>query len=264
MGFEGLKHKQAQMWGMAPFEGMAATLALMHEAVAASVVSMVGAGWLDVGCGTGELSRLVARAGAEVTGVDLAPALVDTARRRAEEEALAITYEVADCEALPYDDGTFDVVTSSVAAIFAPEHAAVATELAHVCAPGGQLVLTAWVNVGHTRDVFEIVSRYAPPPPADVGRSQDWGDEDYCHRLLCDAFHLKVTRLDCPWQGASPEAMVRQLEDHLGIFAAVVSRLETDRADELRREMAESFAKEADGSGVSVHRPYLLVSGRRR
>ena len=92
--------------------------------------------WLDVGCGTGELVFMAVETGADVTGPDLAPVLVETARRQAAERGLDITFEVGDVEALPYGDESFDVVTSTVGAIFAPDHEAVASELARVTPAG--------------------------------------------------------------------------------------------------------------------------------
>ena len=67
----------------------------------------------------GELAFLAAATGAKVTGCDLAPVLVETARRQAAERGLEIPFEVADVENLPHADAGFDVVTSSVGAIFA-------------------------------------------------------------------------------------------------------------------------------------------------
>ena len=133
MAFEELKERQAAMWGAGPFEQIADTLVEMHDSLIAAVDAKPGDAWLDVGCGTGELAFRAAATGATVTGCDLAPVLVETARRQATERGLEIQFEVADCENLPYADASFDILTSSVGAIFAPDHARVAAELARVC-----------------------------------------------------------------------------------------------------------------------------------
>ena len=70
-------------------------------------------------------------------GSDLSPVLIETARRQAAERGCDVTFEEGDAEALSYPDASFDIVTSSVGAIFAPDHEAVAAELARVCRPGG-------------------------------------------------------------------------------------------------------------------------------
>src|SRR4051794_15277244 len=113
MAFEELKQRHAAMWGAGPFERVAASLLPMHEAVIAAVDASPGERWLDAGCGTGELTFLAAQTGAEIQGADLAPNLIDTARRQAAERGLDIPFTVADCESLPFDDDAFDIVTSS-------------------------------------------------------------------------------------------------------------------------------------------------------
>src|SRR5918996_1663409 len=64
---------------------------------------------LDVACGTGNLALPAARAGAVVTGVDIAPNLIEQARENARREGLNAKFDEGDAEALPYDDGSFDV-----------------------------------------------------------------------------------------------------------------------------------------------------------
>ena len=120
MAFEELKERHAAMCGAGPFEEIADTLAEMHESLVAATGARPGDAWLDVGCGTGELAFRAAATGASITGCDLAPVLVETARRQAMAQGLAIPFEVADCENMPYADASFDIVTSSVGAIFAP------------------------------------------------------------------------------------------------------------------------------------------------
>ena len=104
--------------------GSRCTLADMHRAIVDAVDGGPGERWLDVGCGTGELAFMAVETGAEVTGSDLSPVLIETARRQAAERGLDVTFEVGDVEALPYGDASFDIVTSTVGAIFAPDHRA--------------------------------------------------------------------------------------------------------------------------------------------
>ena len=175
MAFEELKERHAAMWGAGPFEQIADTLAEMHDVLVAAVDAEPGDAWLDVGCGTGELAFRASATGADVTGCDLAPALVETARRQAAERRLEIPFEVADCENLPYADASFDIITSSVGAIFAPDHARVAAELARVCKPGGRLALSAWTTDGRIGDFFRVIASYSPPPVEGAGVSHQVG-----------------------------------------------------------------------------------------
>ena len=135
MAFEELTSRHAVMWGSAPFENIAHLIEDMHVALVERLAPVAGEHWLDLGCGVGDVAFHAARAGATVTGSDLSPTLVETARRRAAEYGLDLTLEVADCQNLHYADASFDVVSSSVGVIFAPDHERVASELARVCRP---------------------------------------------------------------------------------------------------------------------------------
>src|SRR5881397_2630561 len=137
MAFEELKQRQSVMWGNGPFENVADTIADIHEVILERIPPRAGERWLDLACGTGAVAERAARAGADVTGVDLAPALIDTARERAAAQGLEIDYRVGDCEHLDeIEDGSFDVVSSTCGVMFAPDHEATARELGRVTKPG--------------------------------------------------------------------------------------------------------------------------------
>jgi SAM-dependent methyltransferase len=264
MAFEELKQRQAAMWGSAPFERIAVTLAEMHEAIVDSVDGEPGKRWLDVGCGTGELALLAAKSGAEIVGADLSPALVETARRQAAERGATVTFEVGDAEALPYADASFDIVTSSVGAIFAPDHRAVASQLARVCQPGGELALTAWTSDGEIDEFFRIIGSYAPPPPPDAGVATSWGEPGYAESLLSDAFDVTVSRHDTPWHVESAEELWSEISEGFGPIKTLLGTLEPRRADAFEDELLALFRSEETESGISMERPYLLIRGRRR
>jgi ubiquinone/menaquinone biosynthesis C-methylase UbiE len=107
-----------------------------------------GSRLLDVGCGSGQLALMAAKDGLHVTGVDIAGNLVERARQRAEAEGLTADFREGDAEALPFEDGSFDVVTSLIGAMFAPRPDLVAKELLRVCTPGGILAMANWTPQG--------------------------------------------------------------------------------------------------------------------
>ncbi len=264
MPFEELKERHAMMWGSAPFERIAVTLAEMHEAIVGSVDGGPGKRWLDVACGTGELALLAAATGAEVVGADLSPPLVETARRQAAERDIEITFEVGDAEALPYEKASFDIVTSSVGAIFAPDHRAVASQLARVCRPGGELALTAWTSEGEEDEFFRIIGSYAPPPPPDAGVAASWGEPRYAESLLEGAFEVTVARRDTPWHVESAEELWCDISEGFGPIKTLLGALEPERADAFEGELLAFFRSEETEGGISMARPYLLIRGRRR
>src|SRR5215831_39655 len=131
---------------------------------------------LDVACGAGQLALIAARAGAQVSGCDIAPNWIEKARARAAAEGLNIDFKEGDAEALPYADGEFDVVVSLIGAMFAPRPDLVAAELTRVCRPGGIIVMGNWMPTGFVGQMFKVVAGYAPPPPG-VPSYALWGDE---------------------------------------------------------------------------------------
>jgi SAM-dependent methyltransferase len=131
---------------------------------------------LDVGCGAGQLSLPVARAGGVVTAVDIASNLVEAGRKRAAEAKLDIRFEDGDAEALAFKDGSFDVVFSFIGAMFAPRPERVAAEFVRVCRPGGRIVMGNWTPAGFVGQMFRTVAKHFPPPPG-MPSPVLWGDE---------------------------------------------------------------------------------------
>ena len=119
---------------------------------------------LDLSTGTGWTSRVVARRGANVIGVDIASALLDAARARADAESLPIRYHLGDAESLPFEDGEFDAVVSTFGIMFASRPEAAAGELARVCRKGGRIALTTWLSDSTLFEMFEIMKQHMPPP----------------------------------------------------------------------------------------------------
>jgi len=264
MGFEQLKERHAAMWGSAPFERIASTLAEMHKAIIDTVDGRTGDRWLDVGCGTGELTFMAVETGSDVTGSDLAPALIETARRQAAERGAGVTFDVADVEALPYEDASFDIVTSSVGAIFAPDHRAAASELARVCRPGGRLAMTAWTTGGEVDEFFRIIGSYAPPPPEGAGVAASWGEPGYAESLLEDAFVLTVTERDTPWEAESADEMWTEMSEAFGPIKTLLGILPPERSEAFRTDLLGFFRREETEAGLTMSRPYLLVRGARK
>jgi SAM-dependent methyltransferase len=264
MAFEELKQRQGVMWGSAPFENFTHWIAGMHDDLVERLEPKPGERWLDVGCGTGEVAFRAAEAGAEVTASDLAPALIESAKRLGAERGLDIDFHVADCERLPYDDASFDVVASAVGVMFAPDHRATAGELARVCRPGGRIGLTAWKADAGVHDMFKAMSPFQPAPPPGAGSPFDWGREEHVRELLGDAFDLEFVERDSPQTGESGEWIWQDYVDYYGPSRTLSDSLDPERRAELARTMAAFFEQYRDGDGIHQPRPYLVILGTRR
>lgn len=150
-----------------------------------------GAQLLDVGCGAGQLSLIAARAGARVTGCDIASNWLVQARRSAAAEGLSVVFEEGDAEALPYGNGTFDAVASLIGAMFAPRPERVAAELTRVCRPGGVIAMANWTGPGFVGQMFKTIAKHIAPSgmPSPVL----WGDEPTVRERLGSG----VATLEC-------------------------------------------------------------------
>lgn len=131
---------------------------------------------LDVACGSGNQSIPAARTGANVTGMDIAPNLVEQARKRAQKENLEIKFDEGDAENLPYADASFDVVMTMFGAMFAPRPELVSAELVRVCRPGGLIAMANWTPTGFIGQMFKIVGKHIAPPQ-NMPSPLLWGDE---------------------------------------------------------------------------------------
>ena len=131
---------------------------------------------LDVACGTGNLTLPAARAGALVTGIDIAPTLIEQARALAASEGLPATFDVGDAEQMPYADGSFATVVTMFGAMFAPRPDRAAAELLRVTRPGGRIAMASWTPTGFVGQMFKATAAFVPPPPG-LPSPLLWGTE---------------------------------------------------------------------------------------
>jgi SAM-dependent methyltransferase len=167
--------KEAQKAGWAHF----APLETFTTPVAARLVKharvRVGQRVLDVGCGTGVVAITAAREGAEVTGLDLTPALLERARENSRVAEVKVEWREGDAESLPFEDGAFDVVMSQFGHIFAPRPEVAIAEMLRVLKPGGTIAFATWPPELFTGKMFALTSSYSPPPPPGVSPPPQWG-----------------------------------------------------------------------------------------
>ena len=197
---------------------------------------------LDVGCGAGQLALIAARAGAQVTGCDIATNWIENARARAAAERLEISFEEGDAEALPYDDAQFDAVVSLIGAMFAPRPELVAAELTRVCRPGGMIAMANWTPGGFIGQMFKTIAGHIAPSgmPAPVL----WGDEATVrvrlHEGIADLkFALHVYHFDYPFP---PHAVVEFFRANYGPMSRAFASLDKSGQEKLRSDLVSLWS----------------------
>ena len=244
----------SDLWSGGEYELVAQRFAEIHDELVRRLAPTPRERWLDVATGTGEVALRAARAGADVTGLDIAPVLLAQARSKSRE----VEWIEGDAEALPFDDGAFDVVTSSFGVIFAPDQQAAARELVRVCC--GRLGLTVWrPNQGPHAIYAGFAGEEANGPVAD-----DWGCEERLEELLGDAFELELEERIWRLEGKSPEDVWTLMSVGAPPLKALLDSLDARRREQFRRAMIEYWSGFRTDHGVSEPRRYLLVTGRRR
>jgi SAM-dependent methyltransferase len=221
---------------------------------------------LDVACGSGNVAIPAARAGAIVTGVDIAPNLLDRARARAAGEKLDIRFEEGDAEDLPFAAGAFDVIVSMFGAMFAPRPEIVSSELTRVCRLGGQIALASWTPSGFAGELFKVTGRHVAPPTG-VPSPLLWGDETAVRARLGDrvaglTMERMLASLEFPL--SVPET-VEFYRLHFGPTLKAFAGLPQTGQAALRRELEDLFIRHnKDGKGTTcVAAEYLAVTATR-
>ena len=262
MAYEQLKERQSVMWGNGPYQRVTETLPDIHEQLIERLAPAPGVRWLDVACGTGAVAERAAESGANVTGVDLAPVLIETARERAAEQGLEIDYRVGDCEQLDLPDASFDAVSSSCGVMFAPDHEATARELARVTRPGGLVALANWTPTGGLARMFGVMKPFLPAPPPS--NPFDWGDEQRVRELLGEAFELDIEEHVSTLRVPSGEDYWELFSTSYGPTRTLAESL-GDRRVDLHAAWVDFFESHYRVNGEIAHtREYLLIVGRRR
>ena len=189
MNLTALKSRQQQMWESGDYGSVAIPIVIVSELLCESLDLRAGWSVLDVACGTGNTAIAAARRRCHVTGVDYVVALLERARQRAAAERLTIEFRAADAEALPFADGSFDAVTSTFGAMFAPDQQKAAGELLRTCRAGGKIGMANWTPDGFVGEWFRISSRYMPAPPGGTPEIKPpvlWGTESHVREVFGD------------------------------------------------------------------------------
>lgn len=258
---DALKSKLRATWIAGDFGEIAKSIERGAEEFVARLDIKPGMKVLDVACGTGNLAIPAAKAGAEVTGVDIAPNLIESAVKRAEAEGVKTKFEVGDAEALPYEDNSFDVVMTMFGAMFAPRPDVTAAELIRVCKPGGLIAMANWTPEAFTGQMFKTSAKHVPPPP--MPSPILWGTEDAVRERLSDGISdLKMTRRKITFHyPLSPVEVVEHFRKFFGPTQKSFESLDESGQAALRKDLEELWtsANQATDGTTEVESEYLEV-----
>ena len=181
--FTAIKQRQQATWASGDFAVIGTTLQIVGELLAEATDIRAGERVLDVAAGNGNATLAAARRFAQVTSTDYVPALLDKGRERARAEGLAVAFQVADVEDLPFEDDSFDAVLSTFGAMFTPDHQRPADEMLRVLRDGGRIGLANWTPDGFIGRLFKVIGAYVPPP-AGLQSPALWGTEPHIVELF--------------------------------------------------------------------------------
>ena len=263
---DSLKTKLKSMWMAGDFGQIAKTLETGAEEFINRLNLNPGDRVLDVACGSGNTAIPAARAGAVVTGSDIAPNLLEQGRARAAAEGLKIQFDEGDAENLPYDDASFDTVVTMFGAMFAPRPELVASELTRVCHPGGRIAMANWTPEGHIGQMFKVTGKHVPPPPT-MPSPIKWGDEATVRERLQDGIaDLQLTRRMCHFQlPFSPADVVEHFRTYYGPTQRAFEALDAAKQAALRNDLTQLWSdnnRATDGT-TDVEGEYLEVVATR-
>ena len=256
-----LKSRLKAVWMAGDFGQIANVTAKEAENFVGRLAIAPGSKVLDIACGTGNTAIPAARIGAEVTGVDIAPNLVEAARKRASAESLNIRFQEGDAEELPFPDHSFDVVLTMYGAMFAPRPEKVAEELIRVCRPGGLIAMANWTPQGFVGKNFAAMAKMVPPPP--VPPPILWGDESVVRQRLGPG----TKQVTCTRQYAHllfpfpPKEVVRFFRQHFGPTQTAFARLDEAGQAALAAQLEQLYHDHnlSKSGGTEVQGEYLEV-----
>ncbi len=262
LDFAQMKSNMKASWMAGDFGRIANYSARASEDFVARTEIKPGSRVLDVACGTGNSAIPAARAGGRVTGVDIAPNLLEQARVRAAAEQLEIRFQEGDAEQLPCPDESFDFVITMFGAMFAPRPERVAEELMRVCRPGGQIAMANWTPEGFVGRSFRLTAEMVPPP-AGIPAPVLWGTEEAVRKRFSRGISkLSVTREKVVFHYPfSPKDVVEFFRQYFGPTQVTFSRLDTPVQAELSSRLESLWAEHntaSDGS-TRVEAEYLDV-----
>jgi ubiquinone/menaquinone biosynthesis C-methylase UbiE len=259
--FAAVKARQQAAWASGDYAVIGTTLQIVGEQLAEACDLRWDERVLDVAAGNGNATLAAARRGAKVTSTDYVGQLLDRGAERAAAEHLDVKFEVADAEALPFDDGSFDAVVSTFGVMFAPDQQRAAAELVRVCRSGGRIGLANWTPQSLVGQMFVTLGKYLPPPAGAQSPSR-WGVRAHLDELFGDAAAtIEATPRTFAFRYRSAAHFIEVFRTWYGPVHKAFGALPSDRARILEQDLTDLLERHnrAGSRALVVPSEYLEV-----
>ncbi len=250
--YSAIKTKQNAAWSSGDYAKIGMTLQITGEKLAEAADSIPGSKVLDVAGGNGNATLAFARRWCAVTSTDYVQNLLDDGRARAKAEGVEVTFQTADAEKLPFENGAFDIVTSTFGVMFTPNQKQAASELIRVCRPGGKIALANWTPESFIGVLFKTLGKHVPPPPGVQSPAQ-WGKKEWIEETFASDGDISMTMENFNFRYLSPDHFVDFFRTFYGPVHKAFLALGEAEQEELESDILETIAQfnvATDGSMI--------------
>ena len=264
--FAALKTKQHAAWSSGDYAVVGTTLQIVGEELCEALDVRPGQKVLDVAAGNGNVTLAAARRWCDVVSTDYVPSLLERGQLRAKAEGLPVEFQVADAEALPFADATFDVVVSTFGVMFTPDQDKAASELLRVCKRGGKIGLANWTPEGFIGQLFKTLGQYLPPP-AGAKSPALWGTRSRINEMFeTSAKWIKAERRHFTFRYHSPDHFLQIFRSYYGPMLKAFAALDEANRERLSHDLLALIGRlntATDGTMI-VPSEYLEIVITRR
>jgi len=255
-----VKGRQQIAWGSGDYAIIGSTLQIVGESLCEAADVRSNERVLDVAAGNGNATLAAARRFADVTSTDYVASLLERGRERAEADRLAVIFQEADAENLPFADASFDVVLSTFGVMFTPNQQRAASEMSRVCRPGGRIGLANWTPDGFIGRLFKTIGKYVPPAPG-VKSPALWGTRAHLDTLFGSQASVAAENKNFVFRYKSPAHWVEIFRTYYGPVLKAFAAIDAEAREALEADLyalLDEFNVATDGTLV-VPGEYLEI-----
>ncbi|VAX16501.1 hypothetical protein MNBD_NITROSPINAE02-188 [hydrothermal vent metagenome] len=229
---------------------------------------------LDLGSGTGYPAIHAARevgAGGDVVGLDLADRMLEVARKKSADEGVEnITFKTCDIRKIPFDNESFNAITSRFCFMFLPHLSDTLSEALRALKPGGKIAGAVWASVDDNPAFtlpVGVIKEYAdvPQPDPQAPGLFALAEPGKLKRAMENAGFSDVTEkeIGITWKYESGEIFVQSFKELAAPMKALFNSLPADQREEAESRIAQAAERYRADDGIEIPGMTLVVTGRK-